>query len=636
MNDDSKEFRDQVEGQTGRGIDQEIRSQGQSGLVSPSAEQVGPSAQEMPQPRGAKPKRWLLYSLVGGLVLLGVLFWVFKDQVTGWFVKQPSVVTPATNQTTPKSTKIDDPELVKFITPTTGETWLSQPKDMAPQGWFTAELIESYKDEVVSGSRTITAEEQRQQNMPTYKEVGARAGNTIVLVHVPGAGVIGMNFLFEKHPDNSVVAVARPQVSDTRYTDNITNLNGSLTKKVSSVDETIHYDSLNIPAQIPIDNGEFVLRPEYLKVTTGTVADSSDDSTTTRIATYGSSTLYKTEKKYTDTQLTNIGYYMKTPMGTIIGLRYEPNKPSLEGYTFTNETNLQYKDYEGKTRYDQLQAIARGCGGTSAAVTRSETLKDSDLTQVGKTDTGRAVYELSNKNATLYTKAYKEYKDAYTTGAVTFDQYVSAHGLVVMKNAKGELLVYVREQYSMGGGCAKPVVYLYPTVTSVVNVSVGADVTVSDPFYPRGGWKGVVARPDGSLLYGGRTYDSLFWEGQGYGDYPGITSGTVVKRADAAATMRRQLGEQGLNAKETTDFMAFWESKIPNKPYIRLTWLTTQQMDVLAPLRITPAPDTVKRVFLDMDGYDAPVQLPSQQLRGFTRQGFTVVEWGGLTSTVRH
>ena len=69
---------------------------------------------------------------------------------------------------------------------------------MAPQGWFITELIRSYKDEVVSGNRTITAEEQRQQNMPTYKEVGARAGNTIVLVHVPGAGVIGMNFLFEK------------------------------------------------------------------------------------------------------------------------------------------------------------------------------------------------------------------------------------------------------------------------------------------------------------------------------------------------------------------------------------------------------------------------------------------------------
>ena len=73
-------------------------------------------------------------------------------------------------------------------------------------------------------------------------------------------------------------------------------------------------DSLNIPAQIPIDNGEFVLRPEYLKVTTGTVADSSDDSTTT-YRNLWLSTLYKTEKKYTDTQLTNISLLYENTYG---------------------------------------------------------------------------------------------------------------------------------------------------------------------------------------------------------------------------------------------------------------------------------------------------------------------------------
>ena len=82
--------------------------------------------------------------------------------------------------------------------------------------------------------------------------------------------------------------------------------------------------------------------------------------------------------------------------------------------------------------------------------------------------------------------------------------------------------------------------------------------------------------------------------------------------------------------------MDFWAAKIPSKPYIRLTWLTTEQMDTLAPLRIVPRPDTVKRVFLDMDGYDTKISLPTQKLSSFTRRGFTVVEWGGLTSEIRH
>jgi hypothetical protein len=188
----------------------------------------------------------------------------------------------------------------------------------------------------------------------------------------------------------------------------------------------------------------------------------------------------------------------------------------------------------------------------------------------------------------------------------------------------------------MNGGCAKPVVYLYPTASTVVNVRVGANVTVSDPQYPAGGWRNVLAQPSGKLTYEGKNYESLFWEGTGYGEYPGISSGTVVKKADVVATMKRQLAEQGLNAKETSDFVAFWQDKIPSKPYVRLTWLNTAQMNTLAPLYINPKPDTVLRVFLDMEGFDTKIELPAQKLTSTFRHGFTVVEWGGLTSEIRH
>ena len=54
-------------------------------------------------------------------------------------------------------------------------------------------------------------------------------------------------------------------------------------------------------------------------------------------------------------------------------------------------------------------------------------------------------------------------------------------------------------------------------------------------------------------------------------------------------------------------------------------------MNDLAPLSISPKPDTVKRVFLDFAGQNTPAtDLAPQQLKGFMRTGFTVVEWGGL------
>lgn len=595
--------------------------------------------EEAPMFKVTKHKHWAFIAIASVLVVLGGLFWVFKDQIIGYIVKQPAAQTQTPNKTVEVSAidrqKVSDPELVKFMTPTTGETWLPSPKEMTPQGWLAVEQL-SYYEDVHAGSYAKSAADQLKENMPTYKEVGARAGNTIVLVHSPSEGPSGVDYLFEKYSDGKVAAIIQPQAAATTNSESVSQTKSSVTAKVTAFDTTTHYDSLNIPAKLELGNGEYALRPAYLWFVDGWGVPSGSGVVTTFVAKLGASSLYKTEVKYTDTQLTNIGYHMKLPLGTDVSMRYEPNQPSLEGYAFDNGVSLQYKNGDGKMVYDELMPIARGCGGNSAAVTRSDSLKEADLVQVGKTNTGAAVYELKDKTAAMYTKAYGEYKQSYEAQAISFDTYVKNHGLVVMKNAKGELLVYVRGQYAPSMGCAKPVVYLYPTSQMLVNVKVGADVTVSEPLYTAGGWKNVLARPDGQLTYQGKTYDSLFWEGQGYGSYPGIVSGTVIKRADAAATIRRQLGEQGLNTKETNDFMAFWESKIPNKPYIRLTWLNTAQMNALAPLSVSPKPDTIIRVFLDMDGFDTPISLPMQKLTKVERKGFTVVEWGGLTSEIRH
>ena len=81
-----------------------------------------------------------------------------------------------------------------------------------------------------------------------------------------------------------------------------------------------------------------------------------------------------------------------------------------------------------------------------------------------------------------------------------------------------------------------------------------------------------------------------------------MTSGTVVKRADALNTIKAQLKQQGLTQSESNGFVAYWKNKIPAEPYVRITWFNTAEMNGLAPLTITPKPDTLIRVFLDMDG----------------------------------
>ncbi|MCC7289369.1 hypothetical protein IT414_03200 [bacterium] len=289
---------------------------------------------------------------------------------------------------------------------------------------------------------------------------------------------------------------------------------------------------------------------------------------------------------------------------------------------------------KGENVAAQFFSGGNGCGTVGYVITKNT--QSGDLTEVGKSADGRSLYQLPNNNALvqeLYNKDYAngEYLDNPDLKKLSIDQFVAKHGYVLVKNALDQYVVLQRRDMFFQGGCAKPVVYLYPTQTTSVSVAVGADVTVSEPLYPAGGWRNVIAQPNGRLNYMGKNYDSLFWEGKGNGAYPTITSGTIVRQDQLLGTIRRQLAEQGLNAKETADFMDFWTPNLPKDPYVRLTWFGNRELGELAPLYVSPRPNTSIRVFLDAEGLLAPISMPQQQLSPApARTGLTLVEWGGL------
>jgi len=98
--------------------------------------------------------------------------------------------------------------------------------------------------------------------------------------------------------------------------------------------------------------------------------------------------------------------------------------------------------------------------------------------------------------------------------------------------------------------------------------------------------------------------------------------------------MDEKLKEIGLTKKESTDMTSYWVPKMneKNSPYYQISFLTTNQMNEFIPMNVNPLPDSVLRVFLD---YKALSNKPSvepqpQQFNKFIRNGFTLVEWGGL------
>jgi hypothetical protein len=553
---------------------------------------------------------WILAILVAVILAVAIGSWYFvwgKD----YFKTESSKTTEKPKQKVSQNTETD-PQIIKFIAPNTGEKWLDKPVKIAKQGYFKYMPKDYYAGE----------------SLTDYYEVGSRGENKIIMAN--GPGVVGGNivYLYEKSPKNEVVYISHPSdtaVYNSDYQSELPQYSVETIKLASD----IHYDSLSVPDKITIDKkGNFVSSSNYSflgEVYSAPKSTYQSNVKETEIKKLGRSTLYKYESTSYDTGLVSVSYFIKSPINTRIEMEFDPLDLSLKKYKW------QF-GYANST--DSLHAVTRGCGTMSASVTRSDEITDADVIVAGKSAKGLTVYGIKDKNNTLLQKALSEYNQFVTYDSnlkqYTADEFIKEHGLVLYKDTDNQWLVYVRGELAPAGGCAKPVVYLYPRVSQWVNVRVGADVKISDPLYDSiHGWR-AYAQPNGQLTVNGSSYSSLFWEGPGYGRYPEVNEGTVVKKRDAIKTIEAQLLQQGLNDNEISDFVDYWKDKLPNKPYIRLTWFDTQQMDELAPLYISPKPDTAIRVFLDSSGLDSPIDLPKQKLHFTARNGFTVVEWGGL------
>lgn len=291
-----------------------------------------------------------------------------------------------------------------------------------------------------------------------------------------------------------------------------------------------------------------------------------------------------------------------------------------------------YADF--KNRQYMTGLVAGGCGVLGGNQYPVDMTPEA-LEVVGTTTSGDTLYTVLDADSSLLRNAYESYKvgrdyEGSTVDLLSYDEFVAETPVLLWQDAVGDYILFMDNDYAPAVECGKPVVYLYPTQTTDVTVQVGADVTKSEPTY-QAGWS-VSAQPNGQLtLADGNVYPNLFWEGKGFGEYPQITFGRVVSRAQVGLALRGDLIKQGLNAPEIKDFLEFWMPRMPNTPYVRLSWLSTQQMNTLAPLHITPRPDTTIRVFLDFSGQTtATTSLSPQVLMTTQRNGFTAVEWGGL------
>lgn len=175
----------------------------------------------------------------------------------------------------------------------------------------------------------------------------------------------------------------------------------------------------------------------------------------------------------------------------------------------------------------------------------------------------------------------------------------------------------------------KPLIYLYPEKEMKVSIELGYPnkLTTTYPEYNKK-WE-VIAKPNGELKDStGRTYYGLYWEGETTNKHK-LDEGFVVSKKDTAKFLEEKLAILGLTEREANEFIIYWLPRLNENKYNLIRFETIDEINKDMPLKVSPKPDTVIRVFMDFKPLDKKIEIKEQKLTKQTRKGFTVVEWGG-------
>lgn len=173
----------------------------------------------------------------------------------------------------------------------------------------------------------------------------------------------------------------------------------------------------------------------------------------------------------------------------------------------------------------------------------------------------------------------------------------------------------------------KPAIYLYPQkpLTIDIRVSLDGEMTKSIPPYNQG-WT-VVATPQGKI---DGKYDYLFYEAK-LNVSPRLScEGWVVSYKEIGDWFDQHLIELGLNAREASDFKAYWLHALEPSNYYAIRLIDREWIDKKLRLDISPKPQTLIRLMLYFQPIDQDFSLKVPKLQKIERKGFTVVEWGGI------
>ena len=178
----------------------------------------------------------------------------------------------------------------------------------------------------------------------------------------------------------------------------------------------------------------------------------------------------------------------------------------------------------------------------------------------------------------------------------------------------------------------KPVIYVYPEkkMDAKIQLDVNGKLGFTWPVYHES-WN-FTASPDGTILMDGKEYNYLFWESEmpEYVLDRKDRTGFLVSSDTLLSFLENSLEQMGFNSKESADFITFWYPLMMKNEKNHIQFLFNESCDVYAKLNITPQPDQIYRVGMIWKNATTDFIPEPQMIPVINRQGFTVIEWGGM------
>lgn len=268
------------------------------------------------------------------------------------------------------------------------------------------------------------------------------------------------------------------------------------------------------------------------------------------------------------------------------------------------------------------------------------------LSKLGTTTTGQAIYEASSTNEAYRKDIYDNFYivtgmheyNAYTEDDVTpftYEQYLKLHPVFYWKDEFGRYIRFANDNFVMAGGCGKPVIYMYPEQDTAATVKVipNGRLTLTVPTIGDNSTWSVLAKKNSSIidLRSGKTYEYLWWESQGVKNAKIPQAGYVLANATLEADLRGLLLQTNMTTTEINAFCDYWLPLMEkdNANYYFVTFLFNEQVDQIAQLEFTPEPNVVNRLFMVYTPLTQLKKVKPLTLEKFVRNGYYIVEWGG-------